>query len=359
MAALATAATIDAANEACIFFGQIFTEDEGSHTIDTTGSSSLGWKSGALTFANAGTTVKVGLAALNTTTGPPVRAANVADVVTLDVSRSIVGGSGGITANTWQEHVPTAGSKTIANGDFVAFVVQMTARAGVDSVIVQSTTTPASSAPVLCGTTSIASGAYAAQARLPNAVITFSDGILGYFYGGQVAVTGVTVQSWNSGSATKEYGNFLQPPFPGKVYGILANCSVDGDTDFILYSDPLGTPVAQNTVSVDANAIGQASTNNWLPLLFSSPYTFTANQPLAVIIKPTTATTISSPYKTFQISGHQKTEPLGAGSYAVNRASGAFAAQNSNKDRFAIGLLVGAFDDGTSTGGGPVGHQCM
>ncbi len=41
-------------------------------------------------------------------------------------------------------------------------------------------------------------------------------------------------------------------------------------------------------------------------------------------------------------------EMLGTNGYAINRASGAFAAQNSNKDLYAVGLLVGAFDAGGS-----------
>jgi hypothetical protein len=54
-------------------------------------------------------------------------------------------------------------------------------------------------------------------------------------------------------------------------------------------------------------------------------------------------------YKTFADANHENSEWLGTDCYAVSRNTGAFAAQNSNKDRFAIGLLVGAFDAG---GGG-------
>lgn len=46
-------------------------------------------------------------------------------------------------------------------------------------------------------------------------------------------------------------------------------------------------------------------------------------------------------------ASHQSSES-GSNSYAINRNTGAFAAQISQKDRFGIGLLVGAFD----TGGG-------
>jgi hypothetical protein len=78
--------------------------------------------------------------------------------------------------------------------------------------------------------------------------------------------------------------------------------------------------------------------------LFSSSYTAKANQPLAVIAKPG-GTSVTMTYKTLNSSTHQAADHCGTNSYAVNRASGAFAAQNSNKDRFPIGLLVGAFEN--------------
>jgi hypothetical protein len=273
--------TQDAANEASIFYGQITTDDGGSHTIDTTGSSSLQWRTNAVTFANAGSTFKVGLAAMDTTNGPPGRAVNVADVITLDVSKSLTGGGGGVTANAWQTHVPDAGTKTVANGDFIAFCTQMTARGGADSILTSNSSTNPSPRP---GVTQFAGGSYAAVGSAPLCIISFSDGHLGWF-GGSVIFSSVTSQTWNSGSATKEYGNYLQFPFPVKIYGIYSMFVPSGDCDFLLYSDPLGTPVAQKTVSIDANAV-PAATVRPMDMLFDSPYTTTANQPLAVIAKP-------------------------------------------------------------------------
>lgn len=342
--------TLDATNESIHMIGRVFTEDGGSHTIDTTGSSSLGWRSGSVTFANAGTTVIVGLAAVDASTGPPGRAANASDVVTVDVSRSITGGGGGITANAWQEHVPTSGTKTIANGDLVAFVVQMTARGGADSVVNQCPVNSAASALTRPFNTSFTGGSYAGTAGTPNAVITFSDGTYGFFFGGEVTSTANNTQTWNNTSGTKEYGNYFLMPFPAKVYGIAANVSVGGDTDLILYSGPLGTPVAEKTASIDLNQIGVASNGRWHVEMFSSPYSATTSQPLAAIIKPTSATNITAVFNTLNVSGHMKAYPFGTNGYAVNRNSGSFAAQNSNKDRFAIGLIVGAFDSGGSIG---------
>jgi hypothetical protein len=335
---------IDAAKEAVIMFGHVITEDGQSHTIDTTGSSSLGWRAGSVTFANAGTTVKVGLATMNSSSGPPGRAVNATDTITFDVSKSLTGGGGGISANSWHEHVPDSGSKTIANGDMVAFCVQMTALGGADLVNVQAFSS--FNIVSLPAVTSYTGGSYASAGQLPNAVITFSDGTLGFFHGGFVE-SSVTTITWNSGSGTKEYGNLLQFPFPVRIYGIAAASlsTNNADLSLVLYSDPLGTPVAERTLALDGN-ISAAGSSLTAYGMFSSPYDLPPNTPIAAIVKPTTVTNISLIHMTLNAAAHQKAWNNGANGYAVTRAAGAFAAQNSNKDRFGVGVLVGAFDTG-------------
>lgn len=343
----ATNTILDAASESAQCIGQIFWTDGGSHTVDTSGSSSLGWRTSTSTFANAGSTLKVGLAAVLATAGPPARAANAADVITFSVSKTLTGGGGGVASATWNEHVPDAGTLTLAHGDLTAFCVQMTARAGADSVPMQNGANVVSNARP--GVTSFTGGSYAAASAVPNVVITASDGTKGFIFGGCVFQTPTTTQTWNSGSATKEYGNFLQMPVPAKIYGILVSCDFAADADVVLYSDPLGTPVAEKTVAVDANTVAASAVVSYGAILFPSPYSSTANQPLAAIIKPG-GSNVGLPYTTLNASAHQAAYALGTNGYAINRASGAFAAQNSSKDRFAIGLLVGAFDAGGSSG---------
>lgn len=343
--------TIDATAEAIIMIGQIYTEDGASHTIDTTGSSSLGWRTSTVSATwNAATILKVGLAAVDASNGPPGRAANAANVITFDVSKSYTGGAAPTTA-AWNESVPDAGTKTIAHGDTVAFCVQMTNQGGTDSVLVTVATQAAAGNPSFPFVTGYTGAAYAVAPRVPNAVITFSDGTYGFFMDGTVFSVVSTNQTWNNTSGTKEYGNFFQMPFPASIYGIIAAASMGGDADFVLYSDPLGTPVSEKSFSFDLNVLGAAGVGSPSVALFTSPYSATANQPLAGIIKPTSATNVSLAYGTLNSSGHQKAYGLGANCYAINRNTGAFAAQNSNKDRFNVALLVGAFDNAASAGG--------
>ncbi len=330
--------TIDAANEASHVIGHIVTDDGASHTLDTSGSSSIGWRTGATTFSNAGTTVKVGLATVDAATGPVTRATNVADVVTYSVSKALVGNGLGITSNGWQTHVPDAGTLTVANGDLLAFVVQMTARV-TDSVIVSHSAANASwQRPAQ---TQFTGGAYAAQTGVPNCIITFSDGHLGWFAGGSVWGSALTSQTWNSGSGTVEYGNYILRAYPMKIYGIVCAANFTANCDLVLYSDPLGTPFAEKTLTVDFNQTEVAGLR-WGTFLFPAPFTAKANQPLAAIFKPG-GSNVTAQYKTYNAATHAMSEIGGQNIYAVNRASGAFAAQNSNKDKFGIGLLVDAF----------------
>jgi hypothetical protein len=333
-------ATLDAANEAAIMIGQVIWSDGGSHTIDTTGSSLFSWRSGTTTFANAGTTVKVGLGAIDAANGPPGRATNVADVITFDVAAVLVGGGGGIPNNAAATSAPTTGTKTIANGDMVAFSVQMTARAGADSVIVNGSSLGApTNRPFV---TQFTGGVYAAVSVAPLVVITASDGTIGWFYGTMPSGS-VPTRTFSSGGAgaTKEYGQLYKLPFPCKVYGIYGDIAPTADLDWVLYSDPLGTPVAQRTVAMDLNVVN-AAVGRTAAMMFSSPYTLEAEQLIVAAYKPG-ASNITVRYRTLHSATHRVMDVGGVDGYGVNRDAGAFADDNSGLNHYFIGLLVGGF----------------
>lgn len=345
-----TSVTLDAANEAVILIGRVVTSDGGSHTIDTSGSSSVQWKAGGtVTFANAGTTVKVGIAAVDAATGPPGRAANASDVITFDVNSAHVGGGGAISSSAWVSSVPTAGTKTIANGDLVAMCIQMTARGGADSVQVASMSSEATfHRPTH---TTFTGGSYASVNNFPPFVISFADGALGYIQATDVFST-LNTRTFNSGSATKEYGQLYQFPFPMKVYGLYGFIDADNNCDIILYSDPLGgSPVAEKTVTIDSNTVAGTAGRRFFEQ-FASPYSVNANQAIGAVFKPG-ASNASAYFKTLDSAAHRIADVWGTSGYGISRASGAFADANSSLDHYYIGLIVGAFDD--ATGGSSTG----
>lgn len=139
-------------------------------------------------------------------------------------------------------------------------------------------------------------------------------------------------------------------PFPAKVYGLYGYGDFDNNADIVLYSDPLGTPVPEKTYAVDANVIAQSSARSFFAL-FPSPYTVAKDQPIAAVFKPG-AGNISAYLKTIAAAGQRISDVWGAAGYGVSRSSGAFADVNSGLTHYMIGLILGAFDDGASAGGG-------
>jgi hypothetical protein len=342
---------IGGTNVMAYMIGQIWWEGGGSHTVDTTGSSSIGWYNGNGTFNNAGTSFSVGLAAVDTSSGPSGVPVNSAGTPTLGVSAVLTGGGGGVANNAWNETVPTTGSKTIANGELVAVCMYMATRGGSDNVQVRAVSANSilnRSMPHV----GIYSAGFSGQNLLTNCAIRASDGARGYFIGGQIWA-GSSSQTWNNTSGTKEFANIIQFPYACKAYGAVFVAGVAAPFDLVLYSDPFGTPTSQASFSVNEKTVAGNSTAS-TAYMFTTGFglTLAANTPYAISMKPTSASNMSLNYFTFGVAGHQTSVPGGDNGYAVSRNTGAFSAQNSQKDRYWLGLLVGGGDTG---GGGSVG----
>lgn len=341
-------------NVMAYMIGQIWWEGGGSHTVDTTGSSSIGWYNGNGTFNNAGTSFKVGLASVDTSNGPNGRPVNSTGTPTLDVAAVYTGGGGGVTNNAWNESVPTTGTKTIAHGDLIAVCMYMATRGGSDNVQVRGISTNNAFGPAL-PEVGIYNAGFSGQNLFTNCAIRASDGARGYFIGGQV-FAGSGSQSWNNTSGTKEYGNIIQVPYACKVYGAIYETGIAAPFDLVLYSDPLGTPTSQASVSVNEKTVAGSGTTS-TPAIFTTGYGFSlaANTPYAIAMKPTSASNVGLTYFTFGSSGYQTSVPGGDNGYAVSRNTGAFSAQNSQKDRYWLGLLVGGGDTGGGGAGAMIG----
>jgi hypothetical protein len=345
--------TLDLDEEACIFVGQMVTSDGASHTLDNT--ATMYWSTATTTFANGSTVVRVGVAPVITTEGPPARAAHTGDLIDFSVYADFSGsGTPAITSAAWQTHALTTGTTTIDHGEMVAIAIQMRVRAGADSVLVRALSTETSAtgwhSPT---TTSYTGAAYANENKIPNALIKFGDGAYGYILGTILSSTAAGTRTFNSGSASVEYGQLYNFPFPMNVHGIYGWADPDADFDVVLYSDPTGTPVAEKTASVDANTTATATGRKFMKM-FAAPYSVSANQSIAAIYKPG-GSNISVYYRTLGSADDRVAEVGGTTSYGVARASGAFAAENSSKDMYQIGLLVSAFSDGVGGGARIIG----
>lgn len=341
-------------NVMAYMIGQIWWEGGGSHTVDTTGSSSIGWYNGNGTFNNAGTSFKVGIASVDASNGPNGRPVNSTGTPTLDVAAVYTGGGGGVTNNAWNESVPTTGTKTIANGDVIAVCMYMATRGGSDNVQVRGITTNNILGSTLPNV-GIYNAGFSGQNLLANCAIRASDGTRGYFIGGQLFAAGSN-QSWNNTSTPKEYGNIIQVPYPCKAYGAIYETSVAAPFDLVLYSDPSGTPTSRASVSVNEKTVGGTGTCvNSALFTTGFGFTLTPGVPYFMAMKPTSASNVSLSYFSFGTAGHQTSVPCGDSGYAASRNGGVISAQNSQKDRFWLGLLVGGGDTGGGGGGAMIG----
>jgi hypothetical protein len=87
--------------------------------------------------------------------------------------------------------------------------------------------------------------------------------------------------------------------------------------------------------------------------MFSSSYDVPKDTPVVIALKPLTGVAIILNYKTFAAGAHRVTDMAGLSSYGVQRAAGASFVDGSGAltDINYVGLLVGAYDAGGTSGG--------
>lgn len=342
---------MDATGERVHCVGRLFLPGRtGSKTISAAGGGAIWWTSGAVTNNNGGTVFRVGIQDADLTAGPAARGDAGWDVHGENTGSGIVAGT---ARNTWSM---TSGSKTIAHGDFIAVVFQMTTRGGSDSIIArQAATGVAAASPSVTLETS--GPTFTAQTAIPNVVIVFDDGTFGWFAGTTPVgpAFSTNTAAFNSGSTPDEYCNIFRVPFACKVDQLQALVGPASGADFemILYSDPLGTPAVIESVTCDANTVSSTTVRGYIAQL-TTPRTLTINTDYAIAVRPTTTNSvtlremgsISSSNAGWQFA------QLGTGCYKATRSnqSGAFSATDST--RMLMAVCISALDDGAGAGGG-------
>jgi hypothetical protein len=272
----------------------------------------------------------------------------------------------GITTGAVNTSVMTSGTKTIANGDLIAIGLQMTTRVAPDAVIVTTIGgVTFGGSPVFPATTDNTGGTYArVAAAYPNAYIKFDDGSLGWLIGSAFIGASVATQTFSSSTGTAdEYGNLLYLPYTFMALGVSVSCSVSSasaDYEVILYTDPLGTPSAARTITVDSTWLGVAGNASASQFAFSSPYFIRARTPYAITVRPTTTTNLSCYYIDPATADASDTNGVGTNFYAVRRLdnTGAFSDYNGGtaKTRLMLIRLIGSsYEQGINSGNYRIG----
>lgn len=349
-----TSSTMDAAGESAAFIGKIFLEGgTGSKTISSAGGK-ITFRTNTVTFANAGTNVRIGIQDLT---------AGGLNDDTFDVYADFTGGGGGLASNTWYEKAMTNGTKTINHLDTVAICFEMTTRGGTDSVQI------ASYASQLHGITNInfpyravdtGAGPARQQGAPYGACIVFDDGTLGWIQGAWFSpgMNSTSSTTYNSGSTPDEYGAVFQVPFKCSVRGgylVVGSIASTDNFEIVLYSDAEGTPVAERTVTVNPNYTGSTTGVNPYFVDFSS-YTLNPGVWYALTMRPTTANSLNLGYYDIGSSFGSKYKKQGI--FGTNckyssrtNQSGAFSEVQSYFMPI-FGLMVDQLDDGVG-GGSP------
>lgn len=353
------ATTIDAVGESASLIGRIHLEggSGSSKTISSAGGK-IYWRSTAAVWADAATNLRIGI--------QDVGATGVEDG-TYDVQADLQPGApAALVTDGFNETAMASGSKTIADGDVVAVVIEMTARGATDSVTVGRYSGAATNFPY--STIDISGTPVRSSAIIPI-TIEFDDGSIGWIDaayitpGNTTDMTGVAV-AFNSGSTPDERGLIFQVPFAcsiRKVRALVGSIGSSDDFEMVLYSDPLGTPVAERTIAANADQTGSITTVSDYELAFATPFTLAANTKYAITIRPTSANSITVQEYRFT-TGYQKLmrpTQLGANWYLGYRSdqTGAFTEETYTLP--IIGFFLDKFDDGAGGASGPIGQSMI
>lgn len=350
-----TTGVIDATGEKFAMIGRVHWDGRpgSAKTIDTSGSSAIAWYGGTTAvFDDVATTLDVGIQGVGTTgpTAVPDGTYTVKAVVTTAANATPTL----TTASSWHSVVPTTGTASIAHGDLIAVVWDMTNRGGSDAI---NFTTGANQPVTLLPTTNAyvaaAWGGVGANAQ-PAVMLTASDGTRGTLDG--TTLFGVLANlTWADASNPDEYGMIFQVPFACKVDALCCVIrTTDATSDFTisLVSTPESTRATVASVAVDASQLGPATSERFCLFNLASEVSLSANTDYCVAIKATGAGNVRFARQSLVHADARKFFPGGTTMRSVAANGGADFGSSSTTTMYPIGVRISQFQDGASSGGG-------
>lgn len=341
------ASILDAVGESQAIVGQmILASGPGtSKTLSAAGGGQIIIKT-TLVTQGSGTDVRVGL--------QDVGATGLEDG-TFDVSGDFVGATNPLVLNSINRVTMATGSKTVSHGDLIAVVVEMVARASSDAVrIVRGAGTPNCLMPYC----TIDSGSGPTKnAGQPMYTVIFDDGTMGWLALDSFAHNEDNPTAFGVSSTPDEHALIFEIPYKANaisLFMMLSSFGTSDDFEAIIYSDPLGTPTVQATITVDADLTGGSGANpTYWEQLLSSPFTFQPNTLYAIALRPTTGNTLSYRRANF---GSGNSDMRAGSTFGLNARLGTRTDQTGafTEDTTIIpffGFRAYQLDDGTSGGG--------
>lgn len=276
------ASTLNATGETASVIGRIHLETgPGTSATLSSGNGRIYFALATATFADAGTVVRVGLQDIT---------ASGVENQSFDVYAEYVGGTDTLvnSLNGLNKKIMTSGTKTVNHGDDLAIVVSMVSRSGSDSIAVRNCNTP----QVLPYGTLAFGGAPSKASTYIFACIEFDDGTLGWFWTENIGPI-VIPSTFGPSSNPDEKGLVFRMPFDCKISQVFAEIGSIGatsDFEFLIYTDPLGTPSVAQTLSHNFQASRTTAGGGGkyhVPLI--TPFQVVKNTDYGLMLRPTGA----------------------------------------------------------------------
>lgn len=245
--------------------------------------------------------------------------------------------------NVWKTATLTAGA-VVAQGDLFAVVLHATSAA--PNLLINGLTEFDAGLPY---TTSQDAAVWTKRGEVLVMVIKFSDNTYQsiHYFGLAPQANGI---SFNSGSNPDEIGNKITLPFPCRVVGFWAWCSINENATVLLYDSSSNVLTSrlfdanQTTEGVDDSIIG----------FFPDAITLTANTVYRLTFRPETTTNIVLDESRFPDADSMGELPFGANIIRTDRTD-AGAWTDTTTMRILMGLLVDQLDDGAGGSSGAYG----
>lgn len=346
---------MDAATDKTAMIGRVYIDGRpgSAKTISAAGGGFISFRTGTVTFANAGTTIDLGIQDVDPANGLPARPDG-----TFDVKRTLTGGTDTISSNTWTTFAMTGGtgSKSIEHGDLIAVVWDMTARGGSDSVALTLGGLVTASFPVV---NEFQSSAWRTSSiGQPNVVITFDDGTLGIIDGAIPLSQALQVEAYSDSTNPDERGIIFQVPWDCRIDGLWVNAGIGAATaDFTmtLYSTPTGTPAAVSGASftILAEELYGTSGQSFQCLTLASEITLTRNTDYVLAIKADGSGQVRLNSYVFGNTAHRAFLPYpSVAKVTRNNSSGPFTAESPAITMYQMGVRISALQDTSVSVGG-------
>ena len=338
---LTTNAIIDAQDEEVHFIGELLLPN-GTASVTADTNTTIGFVLSPTTFANAGTTLRVGIQDVDVTTGVPGRGDG-----TWDVYADYVGATDTLTQNAWNTITMESGSKTISHGQLIALCFKLIARAGSDSISI----TYASCLGTTSGRPLVASSVgagWVGRPGIPLVAVNF-NGTWATLCGASTYKSRLAT-TFNSTSTPDERGAFFTLPFACKIAGLsFRNAGGSSSTTYKvqIYSDPAGTPAVISGASKTVDTASFAATTaNDGSVLFDAPVALAANTRYVVAIQPQDSTNVGYAVSTYESADIASLHMGGANWTYATRSDNTGAFSETTTQKMLAQLLISDIADG-------------